>query len=219
MLRFLIADDHPVVRQGLIRILSAEWPQATIVEACDASAVNHALRDGNWELVTLDLRMPGSVGLELLKQIKDTHPRIPILILSAYPEEQYARRSLHAGASGYLTKDTCVPELIGAVRRVLAGGRYISPAAAELLANSLTVPRADLPPHERLSDREYTIFCALASGKAVTEIASLLALSVKTVSTYRTRLLKKTGMRSNAEIIHYAVIRQLVDPNEILVPS
>jgi len=219
MLRFLIADDHPVVRQGLIRILSAEWPNATIVEACDTSAVNHALRDGDWEMVILDLRMPGSVGIELLKQIKDTHPRIPVLILSAYPEEQFARRSLHAGASGYLTKEASVSELVGAVRRVLGGGRYISPAAAELLASSLTVPHADLPPHERLSDREYTIFCALASGKAVTDIASLLALSVKTVSTYRTRLLKKTGMRSNAEIIHYAVLQRLIDPNELLVQS
>jgi two-component system invasion response regulator UvrY len=210
MIRILIADDHPIVRAGLKQVI-ADAPDMTVAdEAADGHEVLAKVRQGDFDVVLLDLSIPGLSGLDALKQVKSEKPNLRVLILSVHPEDQYAVRVLRAGAWGYVTKASAPEQLIAAIRRVHEGRRYVSPALAERLAEQLQ-PGAATMPHESLSDREYQVLCLLASGKTVTEIADALALSVKTVSTYRSRILEKMGMRSNAELTHYAIQNRLVD--------
>ena len=210
MIKVLVADDHPVVREGLKQILAEAQDIEVAAEAEDGHALLEKVRRQAFDVVVLDLTMPGLMGLDALKQLKSEHPQLPILILSVHPEEQYALRVLRAGASGYLTKGSAPDSLIGAIRKVHRGGNYVSPSLAERLADEL---RGDITrmPHETLSDREYQVMCLIASGKTVTEIADQLALSVKTVSTYRSRILEKMRMKTNAELTHYAIEHKLVD--------
>lgn len=208
-MKILIADDHAVVRQGLRLILANEFRQATFGEAKDTNALIDQMNHDQWDVVIMDLSMPGGSGLNTLKEIKHNHPHTPILILSMYPEDQYAVRTLKAGASGYLTKETASEELVNATQKVLRGGKYINASVAEKLL--LQLGNEDgRPPHEFLSDREYQVLCMIASGKEVGQIAADLTLSVKTVSTYRARLLEKMNMRTNAELTHYAIENKLV---------
>src|SRR5919205_2521757 len=207
-MRVLIADDHAIVRRGLRQILADEYRALVVGEAANAAEALSLARARDWDAIVLDISMPGRSGLDVLKELKHLRPRTPVLILTAHPEEQYALRVLKAGAAGYMTKE-CAPEhLVGAVRKVMGGGRYISPTAAEILAASFGCdPEAQ--PHESLSDREYQVLCLIASGKTVGQIAGELALSPKTVSTYRARVLEKTGMKNNAELTRYAIGRGL----------
>lgn len=213
MTRVIIADDHAVVRQGLIRILADEWPTTVFSEAANVHEVLRLCRiEGPWDAAVLDLNMPGSEGVEGIKDVKRTCPRLPVLVLSVHSEDQYAVRALRAGAAGYLSKDSAPEELVQALRRVLSGGRYISPAVADILAQTLETRQDDgRPLHERLSDREFQILRAIGSGRTVTQIAAELSLSVKTVSTYRTRLLQKMDMNTSAELTTYALRHHLVD--------
>lgn len=210
MTSILIVDDHAVVRQGLKQILSSELTTARIDEASNADEALGMLLQHEYDLVMLDISMPGRSGLELLRDVKYQKPSLPVLVLSVHPEDQMGVRILKAGASGYVSKDCEPSELIRAVNKVLAGGRYVSPTLAERLVMDIQSD-SDKPPHENLSDREFEVLCAIARGKSVTEIARDLGLSVKTVSTYRTRILGKMGMRTNAELTHYAVREGLVD--------
>jgi two-component system, NarL family, invasion response regulator UvrY len=208
MMRILIADDHTVVRKGLKQILLEAFKSAYIEEVGDAEAlVKQALR-GEWDVVITDLSMPGRSGLDALHQIKQQLPKLPVLILSIHPEEQYAIRVLKAGASGYLSKDMASEELVNAIHRVLLGKKYISPSVAEKLASSLDLDE-DRKPHEQLSDREFDVLKLIATGKSITEIAQMLSLSPTTISTYRTRILTKLGMKTNADLILYALEHQL----------
>ncbi len=208
MIRVLIADDHAIVREGLKQIV-AESPDMVVAgEASDGrEALSKALQ-GDYDVVVLDITMPGINGLDVLKQIRSQKPKLPILVLSMHPEEQYALRVLRAGASGYLTKESAPEELMTSLRRVSTGKKYVSPSLAEKLASELEVDY-ERPLHETLSDREYQVMCMIASGKAATAIAEELSLSIKTISTYRGRILEKMGMKNNAEIIRYAVEREL----------
>ncbi len=210
MIKVLVADDHPVVREGLKQILAEAQDIDVAAEAEDGHELLEKVRKQAFDVVVLDLTMPGLMGLDALKQLKSEHPHLPILILSIHPEEQYALRVLRAGASGYLTKASAPDRLIGAIRKVHRGGNYVSSSLAERLADEL---RGDITklPHEFLSDREYQVMCLIASGKTVTEIGDQLALSVKTVSTYRSRILEKMRMKTNAELTHYAIENKLVD--------
>lgn len=205
--RILIVDDHEVVRAGVMRFV--EGPGVVFGEASSADEALQLVRDQEWDLAVLDLSLGSRSGLELLKEFKQARAKMPVLILSMHSEEQYARRAFKAGASGYITKDSPREELIKAVDRVIAGGRYVNPITAERL--TLDLERgAEHPPHHNLSDREMEVLCLLASGKTVGEIAGLLDLSDKTVSTYRARILEKMRMKTNAEIIHYAIRNNLV---------
>lgn len=209
-MRILLVDDHAVVRRGLKQILVEEFPIAVIGEASDAPTAVELIRQETWELVILDVTMPGRSGLEALGDIRHMRPSLPVLVLSMHAEDQLAVRMLKAGAAGYVTKDNAPEALVGAVRRVLTGGRYISEQLAEQLV--LEMQRDDAKPlHERLSDREFEVLRAVAAGKTVTQIASDLSLSTKTVSTYRTRLLEKMGMASNAELTRYALTHRLLE--------
>jgi two-component system invasion response regulator UvrY len=210
MIRVLIADDHDIVRKGMKQILSRTTDIEVAAEASTGQEALDKIWSDNFDLVILDISMPGRNGLEILKQIKSHRPKLPVLILSMYPEEQYAVRVLKAGASGYLTKESDKSELLDAIRRIAQGNKYITPSLAEKLASELE-PLADKAPHERLSDREYHILCLIAKGKSSTEIADDLSLSVKTVSTHRARVLEKMNMKSNAELTHYAVHNKLVE--------
>jgi len=206
----LIVDDHAVVRQGLKQILADEFVGARIDEAGNADeALGMALRHV-YDLVLLDVSMPGRSGLELLRDLKYQQPNLPVLVLSVHAEDQMGVRILKAGASGYANKDCAPDELIRAVTKVRAGGRYVSDALAERLVLDIQTDSGK-PPHEMLSDREFEVLCSIARGRAVSEIAKDLSLSVKTVSTYRTRILEKMKMRTNAELTHYAVREGLVD--------
>jgi two-component system invasion response regulator UvrY len=208
-MRILIADDHTVVREGLMHILTREWPTVEFGEALCASDVMQLLHLQTWDVVILDINMPGRSGLELLQDIKQEHPKVPVLILTMHPEEQYAMRAIKLGAAGYLLKDSAGAELILALHRVLAGGRYISSTLAERMAQALADDN-DRPRHDLLSNREFAVLCGIASGKTVTEIAVELSISVKTVSSYRVRLLQKMEMSTNAQLIHYAIRNHLV---------
>jgi DNA-binding NarL/FixJ family response regulator len=210
MIRILIADDHPIVRAGLRQILIEAADMVVAAEASDGHEVLAKVREAEFDVVLLDLTIPGLSGLDVLKQVKSEKPNLRVLILSVHPEDQYAVRVLRAGAWGYVTKASAPEQLIAAIRKVHEGRRYVSPVLAEQLAEHLE-PGAATMPHESLSDREYQVLCLLASGKTATEIADALALSVKTVSTYRSRILEKMGMRSNAELTHYAIQNGLVD--------
>lgn len=208
-MRILIADDHPVVRRGLIQILADEYPSLSVGEARDAGEVLRLAREHEWDIILLDISMPGRSGLEVLKELKLERPKVPVLILTSHPEEQYAVRVLRAGAAGYMTKESAPEHLIEGINKATAGRRYVSPNLAELLAASVASD-VEKPPHESLSDREYHVLCSIASGKTVGDIAAELSLSVKTVSTYRARILEKMRMKSNAELTRYALKNGLV---------
>jgi len=209
-MRILIADDHAVVRRGLKQILADEFKKAAFGEVGNAREALERVRKENWDAVVLDITMPGRSGLEALKEIKEAKPRLPVLVLSMHPEDQFAVRVLKSGAAGYMTKESAPEELVGAIKKVLTGGRYVSAALAEKMASYLAIDTPN-PPHERLSDREFVVLRMIASGKTVSQIARELTLSVKTVSTYRMRILEKMGMASNAELTHYAIKNQLVE--------
>ncbi len=204
MIRVLIADDHAVVREGLKRIVAQNADMEVAGEAGNGHEVLDFARRHECDLVLLDLAMPGKDGLDTLKELKLLRPHLPVLVLSVYPEEQYAVRLLRAGAAGYLTKESAPEELVSAIRKVSRGGRYVSEALAEQLA-VLLGSGTDRPPHETLSDREFRVMVMLASGKTASEVAEALCLSVKTISTYRSRALRKMNMRNNAELSFYAV--------------
>ena len=209
MIEVLIADDHPLVLKGLAGIL-ADTPDIRAVGAAGSGAeVLEQIHARDFAVVTLDLGMPGLSGLELIKQLHQEKPRLPVLVISIYPEEQYAARCLKAGASGYLNKTSAPEELVGAVRALAAGRPYVTDALSEWMARELQRPNADALPHERLSDREYEVMLLLARGLTVSEIGEQLFLSVKTVSTYRTRILHKTGWENNAQLMRYAFERGL----------
>lgn len=209
MIRILIVDDHAIVRRGLRALLSDEFHGATFGEASDARQALEHLRDHTWDVALLDITMPGKNGLEFLKEVAAEWPKLPVLVLSGHPEDQFAVRALKAGAGGYMTKESAPEELAKAIHKILSGGRYVSPALAEKLALSVSqdVTRT---PHETLSDREYDVMSRIGSGKTVTEIADELALSVKTISTYRARVLEKLGLKNSAEIVQYAIRNDLV---------
>jgi two-component system, NarL family, invasion response regulator UvrY len=209
MLRILLADDHAVVRQGVKQIIAEEFSHATFGEAQNVQGLLELVNSQGWDIVILDLAMPGGNGLEALKQIKHDHAQLPVLILSMFPEDQYAVRTIIAGASGYLNKESAPEELVLAIRKVLSGGKYITPPVAdELVLHALH--EDDQPLYKHLSDREYQVLCLIATGKEVKEISAELALSVKTISTYRTRLLVKMGMKTNADLTYYAIRNGLV---------
>lgn len=210
MLKILIADDHPIVRKGLKQILEDNPEKIVTHEAGDGrEAVQKALSE-NYDLVVMDIAMPHINGLDALKELRNEKPGMPILMLSMYPEEQYAVRAFKAGASGYLTKQNAPEELLQAISRVLSGRKYVSMSMAEKMACDLSED-FEKPLHEKLSDREFQVLCLIASGKSVSEIARKLFLSVKTVSTYRSRVLLKMGMKHNAQLTRYAIENALVD--------
>lgn len=209
-MKVLIADDHAVFRRGLRETLAEFFFKVTFGEAKTAQETVELVRLHDWDVVILDISMPGKSGLDVLDELRRLRPRLPILLLSMHPEEQFARRALKAGAAGYLTKESVPEELKEAVRKVVAGGRYVSATLAEKLAVDLR-EGADTPLHELLSDREFQVLRMIASGRSVKDIAEELSLSVKTVSTYRARILEKSGMKTNAELIRYALQSQLVD--------
>jgi len=208
-IKILIADDHPIVRAGFKQAISDMPDMLVADEASNGQEVLQLIGKKDYDLVLLDISMPGRSGLEILKDLKSEKPKLPVLILSIYPEEQYAIRALRAGASGYMTKASAPNELILAIRKISEGGKYISASLAEKLAYYLDGDAAK-PPHETLSDREYQVMLMIASGKTVTEIANELCLSVKTISTYRTHIREKMKMKNNAEITLYAVQNKLV---------
>lgn len=209
MYRFLIADDHTVVRKGLKLILLEAFPSALVEEVKDAEALLKMVFAKSWEVIISDISMPGRSGLEVLQQIKQHYPKLPVLILSVHSEDQYALRVLKAGASGYLNKDSAPEQLVAAVNRVMLGKKYITPTIAEKLANSLDQDPDKLS-HEYLSDREFEVLKLIAGGQAVSDIASKLSLSVTTISTYRSRIMSKMGLKTNAELILYAIENKLV---------
>jgi DNA-binding NarL/FixJ family response regulator len=209
MIRVLIADDHTVVRRGLKQILLEGFPTAYVEEVPDAEELIKKIVQGEWDVVISDLSMPGRSGLEALQQIKQIQPKLPVLILSIHPEDQYAIRVLKAGAAGYLSKDMAPDELVNAVQRVMLGKKYITPSIAEKLASVLDQDSSKAL-HEYLSDREFSVLKLLAAGKSVSEIAESLFLSVTTVSTYRTRIMAKMNMKSNADLTLYAVENKLL---------
>jgi DNA-binding NarL/FixJ family response regulator len=210
MIRILIADDHPIVRRGLKSLLARELEGAVCGEAGNAQQVLSEVQSHDWDLVILDVTMPGRSGLDVLRDLKGLRPKLPVLALSMHPEDQLGKRMLKAGASGYMTKETAPEELIKAVRKVLAGGVYVSPALAERLALDLR-ENSGRPLHETLSHREFEVLRMIASGKTVTQIAEDLHLSVPTVSTHRAHILEKMNMTTTAELIRYALQNHLVD--------
>jgi two-component system invasion response regulator UvrY len=210
MIKILIADDHAVVREGLKQIISETSDMLVADEADNGQDVLDKVSEQNYDVVLLDITLPGRSGLDVLKQLKSKKPKLPVLMLSVHPEEQYAVRTLKAGAAGYLTKGSATDELIAAIRKISQGKKYISSSLAEKLAFDLDADH-EKPRHEILSDREYQVMSMIASGKTVKEIADELSLSVQTISTYRSRILEKMKMKNNAEIIYYAVKQGLVD--------
>ena len=210
MIKILIADDHPVVRKGLKEIIEVTPDISVHGEASNGQETLEKVRKSDFDIVVLDISMPGRSGLDVLKQLKSEKPELSVLVLSMYPEEQYAVRVLRAGASGYLTKESAPEELLAAIRKASIGRKYISASLAEKLAFDLEID-AERPLHETLSDREYEVMWMIASGKTVKEIGEELCLSVKTVSTYRSRILEKMKMKSSAELIHYALKDGLVE--------
>lgn len=208
--KVLIADDHPVVRQGLKMMLSSDPEVDVVGEARDGDEAFEMAHQVDWDVAVLDYSMPGRGGVELLADLKHDYPGKPVLILSIYPEDPHGLRALKAGAAGYITKESAGEELTAAVKRVAAGGRYISSTLAEKLAMRLT-PEQERPPHERLSDREYRVMWLIASGKTLNQIAEEMRLSPSTVSTYRGRILKKLGLSTNVDLVHYAMKYRLIE--------
>jgi two-component system, NarL family, invasion response regulator UvrY len=209
MLKILLADDHAVVRQGVKQILAEAFVQASFGEARNAFELLELVDSEHWDIVVLDLAMPDGNGLEALKKIKHDHAHLPVLILSMFPEDQYAVRTIRAGAAGYLNKESAPEELVLAIHKIFQGGKYISTSVADELV-LYARQDDDQPLHKHLSDREYQVLCLIASGKEVKEISSELRLSSKTISTYRARLLNKMNMKTNAELTHYAIQNDLV---------
>ena len=210
MIKVLIADDHPIVRQGLRQILSDISDMEVAGEAVNAQETLDQVRAGGWDVLVLDITMPDRSGFDILKELKHEQPDLPVLVLSIHAEEQFAVRVLKAGASGYLTKENAPGDLVKAIRKVVDGGKYISPDLAERLAFGLDTSSGQ-PRHETLSDREFQVMQMMASGRTLAEIAGELSLSTKTVSTYRTRLLEKMNFKTNAEIIRYAIENGLIE--------
>jgi DNA-binding NarL/FixJ family response regulator len=210
VIRVLLADDHAIVRAGLKEILADTGDIEVAAEATNGQEVMARIRGHDYDVVVLDLSMPGRSGIELIKQVKDEKPKLRILVLTMHSEEQYAVRALKAGASGYLTKDSAAEQLVAAIRKIAAGGAYVSPETAERLALGAS-PRAEAAPHTLLSDREFQVLQLIAGGQSVGEIARRLALSVKTVSTHKTRILQKMGLANQAELIRYALEHKLLD--------
>jgi DNA-binding NarL/FixJ family response regulator len=208
MIRILIADDHPVVRQGLKQILAENRDMVIADEAASGQEVMKKVSRNDYDVILLDISMPGRNGLDILRELRSKKPKTAVLMLSIHPEDLFAVRALKLGAAGYLTKETAPEELVSAIRRVSQGRKYISATLAEKLAVDLEL-EAEKPAHETLSDREYQVLCLLASGKRLKEIAEDLSLSIKTISTYRTRILDKMKLRNNAELIRYALQHNL----------
>src|SRR5690606_9825141 len=209
-IRILIADDHAIVRAGLKQFIADEPDMAVTGEAETGSQTLDLVRNGEWDVVLLDISMPDRSGVDTLKSLKQVKPELPVLILSGFPEGQYAVNLLRAGAAGYLNKESAPNELVRAIRTVVAGRRYVSATLAEILAQDVSSPTSDRPVHTALSEREFQIFCKLAAGQAVSKIAEELFLSVKTVSTYRTRILEKMNMKTNADLTYYAIKNHLI---------
>jgi two-component system invasion response regulator UvrY len=209
MKRILIIDDHAVVREGVKKILDEMPGMSASGEASTASEALRLIREEEWSAVVLDLSLGARSGLEMLKELRQLRPKLPVLIFSMHSEEQYARRAFKAGAAGYVTKDSPRSEIVKAINKIIGGGKYVSQNLAEKLIFDLE-RGTDRPPHEMLSDREFEVMCLIASGKTVGEIASLLSLSDKTISTYRSRILDKTGMKTNAELTHYAIQNKMI---------
>lgn len=208
MIRILIADDHAILRQGLTLILEKSAEMKVVANFTNGTDAKNWLGNNECDVAMLDIAMPGVNGIDLLKHLRKEKPKLPVLILSSYPEDQYAVRLIKAGATGYLNKECAPEEVVSAVNSVMKGNRYISPAVVEMLADELSMPEGKHP-HETLTNREYQIFLQLASARTVTEIAGSLKLSVKTISTYRSRILEKMLLRNNAELMRYAIKKKL----------
>ncbi len=209
MIRVLIADDHAIVRKGLRLIAKEQASEIEVDEAENGQEVMEKIHQARYDVLVLDISMPGRNGLDILREVRHALPSLPVLILSMHPEEQYAIRMLKSGASGYLTKDCAPDQLVPAIQKIARGGKYVSDMLAERLLFNLT-GEANRPPHELLSDREYSVLVLIGQGKTPTEIAEQLILSVKTVSTYRTRVLEKLNLQSTAELIRYVIENNLV---------
>jgi two-component system invasion response regulator UvrY len=209
-MRILITDDHALIRMGLKQLIQAGFAKAVIGEASNASEALEQIGSKEWDVVVLDITMPGRSGVDILRDIKMLRPKTPVLILTACSEDEFATRVLKAGAAGFVRKEMAPTELINAIKKVVTGGKYISQSLAEKLASKLNQD-TETPPHETLSDREYEVMRLLAKGNTPTEVAKLLSLSVKTVSTYRTRLLEKLNLRTSAELTYYAIKNGLVE--------
>ncbi len=210
MIRVLLADDHAIIRDGLKQILAETDDLQVCGEAADGNEVLRQVREADWDVLVLDISMPGRSGLEVVKMVKELKPKLPVLILSMHHEDQYAVRALRAGASGYLTKEADADQLIGVIRKVAQGGVYISTTVAELLARDV-MPASRSLPHQALSDREFQVFRMIAAGQGITEIAEALSLSVKTVSTHKARIMQKMNLANQAELIRYALAHELTE--------
>jgi len=210
MIKVLLADDHAIIRDGLKQILAETDDLKVCGEAADGNEVLRQVREADWDVLVLDISMPGRSGLEVVKMVKELKPKLPVLILSMHHEDQYAVRALRAGASGYLTKEADADHLIGVIRKVAQGGVYISGTVAELLARDI-MPANDGLPHQALSDREFQVFRMIAAGQGITEIADALTLSVKTVSTHKARIMQKMNLANQAELIRYALAHGLTE--------
>jgi len=208
-MKILLIDDHAVVRQGLKLILADHIRSARFGEAQNAGEALNRVSKETWDVAVLDITMPGRNGWEVLREIKRLRPKLPVLVLSMHPEDQFAVRMLKNGAAGYLTKESAGEELAGAIKKVVSGGRYVSPSLAERMASYLDID-IQKPPHERLSDREFQIMRMMASGKQVSQVARELSLSVQTISTYRARILEKMDLKNNAEMTRYAIEKGLL---------
>lgn len=212
MINILLADDHPYLRRGLVQILVDEFPGAMIGEASNVSELLEQAQKKRWDVVVLDLNMPGRGGLEALHELKVLCPSLPVLVLSMYPEDQFAVRVLRAGGAGYLTKESAPQELVQAIKAIWKGGKYITPKAAELLAAHVYQHGdSEQALHLSLSDREYQVFSLIAAGRTITDISDEFSLSVKTISTYRTRILTKLNLKTNADLARYAVQHRIVE--------
>jgi DNA-binding NarL/FixJ family response regulator len=209
-MRILVADDHPIVRLGVVHILEQSLKALTVEEVSTSHQLMQQLKKGRWDLLLLDLTLPGGNGLDVLKEIKTQYPKLPVLILSIHSESEFGLRALRAGASGYLTKETLPDLLVQAINKVLAGGTYVTESLAEKLATSLR-RNVDLLPHETLTDREYEVMRLIAAGVSTGDIAKKLMLSTKTISTFRAHILQKMGLKNNAEIVRYGIRNNLVD--------
>jgi two-component system invasion response regulator UvrY len=207
--RILLADDHEIVRKGLRQMLAEAFPGAVFGEASDAAEAVRKVRESDWDAAVLDISLPDRSGLEVLSEIRKMRPKLPIVVLSMYDEEQFAVRAMRAGAAGYVTKRKAAGEIVAAVKKALAGGRYLTPSLAAKLGGEIGLDAAQVP-HQRLSNREFEVFLLLASGRTVKSIAEQLHVSVQTVSTHRTRLLEKMKMKTNADLTGYAVLERLL---------
>jgi DNA-binding NarL/FixJ family response regulator len=213
VIRVVIADDHQILREGLKQLLAAASDFEVVGEARDGFEALKLVRENDFDVLLLDLSMPGRSGMELIRQVKGEKPKLRVLVLSMHAEHQYAVRAVKAGASGYLTKDSAATQLVAAIRKVASGGAFISAEVAERIALS-AMPHAEGPPHESLSDREYQVFQLLVSGKSVSDIAADLNLSVKTVSTHKARLMEKLSLANQTELLRYAIKHRLADDSQ-----